>query len=293
MKSPRRHPVGFAEVLLADTRIYRLRINAAEDLLDEGARIVDETGRESIGGAKLLLAAQAARAVHLYESIIALCKIGRGVPASMLNRALLEEALEVHWVAANPELAPARADEHERLLVLAERAMEARFGRPTKPLDEGEQAELSDLMKRFSNFHASWTLATDPERRDLVKDRWGVDAVRHVDYVYDVIQRQNNALLHPSPTGYGLAMSQVRSQINRLGPDGRWRDALAHGALGFYLVIRVVAEEFKIDKTEAARLFDLAGTLSKVIPDETLAGLRDGAMCPCGSGWCVEDCHRS
>jgi hypothetical protein len=31
----------------------------------------------------------------------------------MLNRALLEDALDVYWVAANPEIAPAMADTHE------------------------------------------------------------------------------------------------------------------------------------------------------------------------------------
>ncbi len=102
-KQPRRHEVGFAEVLLAEQGIYRLRIAAAEDLLDEGARLVDETGRAPLHGAKLLLTVQATRATHIFESVIALCRIGRGVPASMLNRALLEEALDVHWVAASPD----------------------------------------------------------------------------------------------------------------------------------------------------------------------------------------------
>jgi hypothetical protein len=88
MSSHRRHRVGVGEVLLSESGIYRLRIEAAEDVLDEGARLVDETGRTRIGGARLLLAVQATRAVHIFESIIALCRIGRGVPASMLNRAL-------------------------------------------------------------------------------------------------------------------------------------------------------------------------------------------------------------
>jgi hypothetical protein len=88
-------------------------------------------------------------------------------------------------------------------------------------------------------------------------------------------------------------MSRGRVQINSIGPDERWRDARAHGALGFYLVMRVVAEEFEFDKSESARLFNLDGSLSKVIPDEFLAGVTDGAPCPCTSGWLVEECHRS
>jgi|NGEPerStandDraft_6_1074524.scaffolds.fasta_scaffold206093_2 hypothetical protein len=76
--------------------IYRLRIEAAEDLLDEGARLFDETGRTGLARSKLLLAAQAARCIHIFESVIALCRIGRGVPASMLDRALFEEALDAY-----------------------------------------------------------------------------------------------------------------------------------------------------------------------------------------------------
>jgi hypothetical protein len=75
----------------------------------------------------------------------------------------------------------------------------------------------------------------------LIKQRWGEEAAREVDYVYEVIQRQNNVLLHSSPTSYGLAMSTGRRQINRIGPDPRWREALAHGVLGYYLIARVLA----------------------------------------------------
>ena len=194
----RRHQVGFAQILLAEHGIYRLRMEAAEDLLDEGARMVDETGRESIRGARLLLVVQATRAAHIFESVIALCKIGRGVPASMLNRALLEDALDVHWVAANPELAPARADEHERLIELGERAMDQRFGRPTVPLTSEEKDELNQLRAQYRDFRAPWTLASEPDRIALIKDRWGEEAAYNVDIVYEIIQRQHNALLHSS-----------------------------------------------------------------------------------------------
>jgi hypothetical protein len=95
---PRYHHVGFAAALIPDSGINGLRFSACEDLLDEGRRLVDETGRSPISGAKRLLAVQAARATHSFESVIALCRIGRGVQAAMINRSLLEDALDVHWV---------------------------------------------------------------------------------------------------------------------------------------------------------------------------------------------------
>jgi hypothetical protein len=289
----RRHQVGFAQTLLAEHGIYRLRIEAAENLLDEGARLVDETGRKRIRGAGLLLVVQATRAAHIFESVIALCKIGRGVPASMLNRALLEDALDVHWVAANPELAPARADEHERLIELGERAMDQRFGRPTVPLTSEETDELNQLRTRYRDFRAPWTLASEPDRIALLKERWGEEAARNVDIVYEIIQRQNNALLHASPIAYALAMSPGRRHPNRAGPDLRWREALAHGVLGYYLISRVLAEEFGFEKEALADGYYYASCLVKTFSDEQLADVPRDAQCPCGSDRLLRDCHAS
>jgi hypothetical protein len=119
----RRHQVGFAADLIPHSGINGLRFSACADLLDEGARLVDEAGRTQLGGMRLLLAVQVTRATHSLESVIALCRIGRGVQVAMINRSLLEDALDVHWVAANPDSAPALADDHERLIVLGERAV--------------------------------------------------------------------------------------------------------------------------------------------------------------------------
>lgn len=47
---PRRHQVGVAHNLIPDSGINRLRYSSCEVLLDEGARMIDETGRTSISG---------------------------------------------------------------------------------------------------------------------------------------------------------------------------------------------------------------------------------------------------
>jgi hypothetical protein len=221
---PRRHQVGFAAHLIPDSGINRLRFSSSEDLVDEGARLVDETGRTPIGGMKLLLAVQATRATHSFESVIALCKIGRGVQAAMINRSLLEDALDVHWVAAHPDEAPALADQHERAIELGERAMFQRFGRrDVEPLEAAERQELEQLSKTYDGFRRSWTLAFDADRIALIKSRWSdPGADRLIDQTYEVIQRQNNTLLHTSPTALGIAMSPGRRGPNRVGPDGWW-----------------------------------------------------------------------
>lgn len=281
---------------MEDSGINRLRFAAAQELLDEGARLVDETGRERLSGAPLILAAQATRATHIFESIIALCRIGRGVPGAMLNRALLEEVLDVHWVAAHADQAPDRATDHDTLIGLGERAMEIDFGRPATPLSPAEAERLVELSKEYKNFRLPWTRAGERERTDLISARWGDEAARDIRYVYDVIQRQNNTLLHGSPTAYRHAMSDAPGrgpQINRAGPDMRWRDSLGHGILGYYLVCRVIAEEFGFDKEPAVQAFHLASCLVKPTHSLSLDDFPGDAPCPCESGLAVDNCHRS
>jgi hypothetical protein len=291
---PRRHQVGFAANLIPDSGINQLRFSACEDLLDEGARLVDETGRTPVGGVKLLLAVQATRATHSFESVIALCKIGRGVQAAMINRSLLEDALDVHWVAANPDTAPALADDHERLIVLAERAVMAGFGRKhAAPLNADERKELAHLSDRYDGFRRSWTLATDADRIALIKARWKGEADGFIDQAYKLIQRQNNVLLHSSPTALSIAMTRGRRQPNRIGPDPWWREALGHGVLAYYFVCRVIAEEFGLSKDAAIDAYLRAGAFTRQVTAEQIKGVRSNDACPCGSGRPLGRCHDS
>ena len=36
---------------------------------------------------------------------------------------------------------------------------------------------------------------------------WGPEATQGIEFTYELVQRQNNILLHSSPIGYSLAMS--------------------------------------------------------------------------------------
>jgi hypothetical protein len=135
--------------------------------------------------------------------------MGRGVQAAMLNRALLEDVLDAHWVAEHPDIAPERADEHDRMIALAERQMEHKFGRTDRPLTDEESAELAELINRYGGggraFTTSWHRASFEECFELVKMRWASrpEAAYYLDYIYEVIQRRNNVLLHARrrPTG--------------------------------------------------------------------------------------------
>jgi hypothetical protein len=72
------HAVGLAGRILEERRINRLRFGEAEKLLGEGARLIEETGRTPLQGAKVLLTAHFTRAAHTFEAALAACRIGRG-----------------------------------------------------------------------------------------------------------------------------------------------------------------------------------------------------------------------
>ncbi len=295
------HPVGIAGEILKEDRINGLRFASAEELLGRGAALVDETGRVPLKGPQALIVAQATRAIHTFEGIIGNCIIGRGVQASMLNRSLYEDVLDIHWVAANPDLAPTRADEHDRLMALAEHQLETRFRRTDRPLSEAEEEELAELIALYGGPHraftADWHRASFNDCFDLLKSRWAdeEEAGEFFDYIYDVMQRRNNLLLHPSPTAFRQTFADDGEKIlNRAGPDGRWVMALKDGCGAFYLVIRLLAEEFGLDREPAAESFSRTTDLLKLRSDlPGLYELPSDASCPCGAGFNIEDCHRA
>ena len=91
----------------------------------------------------------------------------------MLNRSLLDDALDAAWVMANPEAArPRRTRREARRIRRAVPPGEART--PDDPrLTTPERARLGELMKTYHGFHRSWTLADNNERLPVRKGRVG------------------------------------------------------------------------------------------------------------------------
>jgi hypothetical protein len=88
-------------------------------------------------------------------------------------------------------------------------------------------------------------------------------------------------------------MSPGRRHPNRVGPDPRWREALAHGVLGYYLILKVLAEDFGFDKSDLSDRYYYASCLVKTFSDAQLAGGSPAAPCPCASGRSLGECHLS
>jgi hypothetical protein len=296
-------PVGFAWETLKQKGINRLRIAGAEELLGTGGALIDATGRDRLSGARFLMTAQATRAQHTFETVIAAARMGRGVQAAMLNRALLDDVLDIHWTAEHPEVASTRANEHDRLIALAEHDLENRFGRTDRSLGNEERKELNDLIElyggRRSAFKAPWHRTSFKKCFKIVKARWAdePEAGYYLDYIYEVIQRRNNLLLHSSPTGYRQTFTVDRHggvHLNRVGPDKLWPESLAQGAGGYYFVCRALAEEFGFDKQLLGERFSRCTSYCRKLEEfPELVDLRDGDLCPCGSDRVVSICHRS
>jgi hypothetical protein len=149
MAKKRRHPVGFAWVLLSESGIYRLRIEAAEDLPDEAARMSmtrappvseerHDSSRSGVSRGAYLRICHRARS---YRERCPGVDAQQGAATDVLDvidaqQGAATDVLDVRSVAANPQKAPAQADQHERLVTLGERVAE-QSARPARYFTHG------------------------------------------------------------------------------------------------------------------------------------------------------------
>jgi len=101
-----------------------------------------------------------ARSLDTFMAAVRLASLGWGAQASMLNRSLFEDMIDVHWVATEPEVAEQRYrdhDQHGRML-LADAVSEhpEQYAEIELPdFDPDERKRLDDLYGRWGS--KSWT----------------------------------------------------------------------------------------------------------------------------------------
>ena len=163
------------------------------------------------------------RAARTYDAAIALALSGNGIQAAMLDRPLLEDALDVAWITANPEIATSRADEHDQAIRLADRDIEWRLKRVGTELTNDERGELSAALKRYDGFRASWTLSTEKHRIGLLTASMPPQAATYIDYTYQAIKRRTNVFLHGSPAGWRQLVDATPTGMRiRAGDPDHW-----------------------------------------------------------------------
>jgi hypothetical protein len=88
-------------------------------------------------------------------------------------------------------------------------------------------------------------------------------------------------------------MTPGRGGLNLDLPDQWWPQALAHGVLGYYLIVRVIAQEFDLSPQATQEAFSRASTVTRQLSDEQTRGLGSGDPCACGGGRAFGECHGS
>src|SRR4051812_26221414 len=122
--------------------LHELRRQCARDLGDAAQVVLAEATSRATDSHQVLLLVIGERTFRSYVSSCALALGGQGIQAAMLNRSMLEDALDVAWVAANPGTAAKLADDHDRAIYLADLHVEAKH-KGTKPLSADEEKELA------------------------------------------------------------------------------------------------------------------------------------------------------
>lgn len=213
--------------------------------------------------------------------------------AAMLDRPLLEDALDIAWITANPEIATERADEHDLAIQLADRDIEWRLKGVGTALTESECRDLSAASKRYEGFRASWTLSPERDRIGLLTASLPPEAATYIDYTYQAIKRRTNVFLHGSPTGWRQLVDATPTGMRiRVGaPDHWWLEALRHAVLGYHLVARSLAASLELNPTEEHDVFSRASCVLRDIAGSEITGLPPDAPCPCGSERPVAHCH--
>lgn len=254
------YPIGVAESFLNPLRVRRLSVT--QSLLEAGVDvIVDGIGSRGAVNRKLLIALLI-RSTHTLEASLATLQCGRGVQSAMLNRSLFEDALDIHWVFENPSLAPTYAEAHQRLMSLAEAKSLAEFGRH-RTLTAAEAEELKELEGECGGYRASWTRASVADRICLVKAAWDAPAASSIEFAYSVMQRQNNTLLHSTPSA--LSFTVGGRGPNLIGVDAWWDDAIGHSVLAYYLTSRLAGRAFGSDLNVLEILFDRAAEMRSTV----------------------------
>jgi hypothetical protein len=156
------------------------------------------------------------RITTTYQAALNLAAAGYGDQVQMLDRALFEAMVDLHWIAANPELALQRYDEHYRhsiLVRLEEQRKHPEFTAPTDLPREyvGVREELDRVFGRYGQ--RSWTGVGLHARVKALIAAQDTDAERReIDVFYGIVNRVSNTALHPSPLSLHRSIRDMGSE---------------------------------------------------------------------------------
>lgn len=203
-----------------------------------------------------------AHATSTFEAVIVLCERGLAPQAMMLNRALFEQMVDLHWVRANPELAEQRFVEHARLNQHRRREAARHHPgivpEPAAPQEELPPDEVNALKKLFAAGGESWTGVRLDRRVEAIEGQWGDESERRVlRFMHDVVNRLNNDELHPSSWSLARRLRKRRDENGddrlqfRTELEAELADAVMGPSLWIYAcTVALILEVFDIPLAE-------------------------------------------
>jgi hypothetical protein len=130
----------------------------------------------------------------------------------MLGRSLYEDMLVAHWIRVNPDVAPARLDDHRRLTLAVYHGELLRFGLNIPDEVSLDRVERDELRQEFGSGH--WTkLSMDTLRRAVEEEfpeRGGHR--RLLQQVEALLHRHANLIVHHSFLSIGGAFASASAE---------------------------------------------------------------------------------
>lgn len=241
----------------------RLRLAACQRLLNWSIEKNQAwTTDHNVSGPDLLLISIFSRSTRTYEAVVRhLGNHAFGEQGLMLNRALFEDMIDMHWVSLYPKLAVQRLREHDdysRLLRVQTAARHPDYFDGPLPAPEISETEHKKMRKLFGDYgQHSWTGIHSLGRRvELVLPCWSAGAPRsEVAWWHDWVHKLNNEALHPSAFSLGrLGSPTVNERDNlewRFGSTPEWLTQALHGAMWTYSqTVGLMVSEFGIAPCE-------------------------------------------
>jgi hypothetical protein len=216
--------------------------------------------------ADLIMLSIFCRSTRTYEAVVRW--LGQQLyseQALMLNRALFEDMVDIHWVSLNPDLAFERLIQHDKYSRLLRADVQRKWpdffeGRKPPPIrvTNEERKELKSLFGGSGS--KGWTGEPNIEDRleGILKCWPDEDARRVVRFWHEWVDKINNETLHPSAFFIGrLVEPQVdedgegMSITWRFGSTPEWITQALHGALWSYgQTVGLIVKHFGIATTE-------------------------------------------
>lgn len=274
------------------------KIEACERLYEYAKELtISWPGRLIENTAEGLILTLFARSLDTFMAAVRLASLGYGAQASMLNRSLFEDMIDVHWIATEPEAAEQRYRDHHQhgrmLLADAVARHPEHYEEVELPeFDPDERRQLDDLYGRWGS--KSWLGLSLHDRVKRVEHHWKDEAARQtLHFFHDIAHRENNQTLHVSSAGLNAnaEVSDSGSLTVRIGPRPDMLDRALFGSFWIFdNTIGLVLDHFEIELDEKTRRQIFSAKDFVTLTEEQMrAGRND--PCPCGSGLKFKRCH--